>query len=220
MVIVSKMILLRKLIKINGIYGIIIFGRIVFNKFYNLLLLKRYGIISDYSSYISGLKYMSIGSMYVGRHCRIEMITEYYGTHLNPKLKIGKNVILNDMVHIGCANYIEIGDDCLLASRIYVSDHNHGSYKGELIDAASSLVRERNLDLDKPVIVGRNVWLGEGVSVLPGAKIGDNSIIGTNSVVIGEIPSDCIAAGIPAKVIKYYSKEEKAWIKKEINFHE
>lgn len=214
-----KRVLIKTVVE-NGSIGLLIFTRKLINKLYSIIFLKQYGIISDYSSYISGLKYMSIGSMYVGRHCRIEMITEYYGTHLNPKLKIGENVILNDMVHIGCANYIEIGDDCLFASRIYVSDHNHGSYKGELIDAASSLVRERNLDLDKPVIIGRNVWLGEGVSVLPGAKIGDNSIIGTNSVVIGEIPSDCIAAGIPAKVIKYYSKEEKAWIKKEINFHE
>ena len=214
-----KRVLIKTIVE-NGSIGLLIFTRKLINKLYSIIFLKQYGICSDYSSYISGLKYMSIGSMHVGRHCRIEMITEYYGTHLNPKLKIGKNVILNDMVHIGCANYIEIGDDCLFASRIYVSDHNHGSYKGELIDDASSLVRERNLDLDKPVIIGNNVWLGEGVSVLPGAKIGDNSIIGTNSVVIGEIPSDCIAAGIPAKVIKYYSKEEKAWIKKEINFHE
>lgn len=107
----------------------------------------------------------------------------------------------------------------LLLGSMYPTILN-GSYKGKIIDDASSLVRERNLDLDKPVIIGKNVWLGEGVSVLPGAKIGDNSIIGTNSVVIGEIPSDCIAAGIPAKVIKYYSKEEKAWLKKEINVHE
>lgn len=63
-------------------------------------------------------------------------------------------------------------------------------------------VSERDLDYDKSVIIGKNVWLGEGVAVLPGAIIGDNAIIGANAVVIGEIPANAIAAGVPAKVKK------------------
>ena len=134
------------------------------------------------------------------------MIPEYNNKKLNPCLKIGKRVSINDRVHIGCANYIEIGDDCLFASNIYVSDHNHGIYKGEKQSSIYQLVRERDLDYEKSVIIGKNVWIGEGVAILTGAKIGDNSIIGSNAVVIGEIPANSIAVGIPAKVKKVIRK--------------
>lgn len=172
------------------------------NKIYNLFFLKKYNIFSDYSTYIFGLKYMNIGSITIGRDCRIEIITEYNGKKLNPHLVIGKNVSINDRVHIGCANYIEIGDDCLFASNIYISDHNHGIYKGDNKSSIYQKVVDRDLDYDKTVIIGKNVWLGEGVAVLPGAIIGDNSIIGSNAVVCGKIPENSIAVGVPAKVIK------------------
>ena len=172
------------------------------NKIYNLFFLKKYNIFSDYSTYIFGLKYMNIGSITIGRDCRIEIITEYNGKKLNPHLVIGKNVSINDRVHIGCANYIEIGDDCLFASNIYISDHNHGIYKGDNKSSIYQKIVDRDLDYDKTVIIGKNVWLGEGVAVLPGAIIGDNSIIGSNAVVCGKIPENSIAVGVPAKVIK------------------
>jgi acetyltransferase-like isoleucine patch superfamily enzyme len=54
----------------------------------------------------------------------------------------------------------------------------------------------------RPVVIGDNVWLGVGVMVLKGAKIGDNSVIGANSVVTGEIPANVVAAGNPCKVIR------------------
>lgn len=121
---------------------------------------------------------------------------------MNPQLIVGKNVNVNDRVHIGCVNYIQIGDDCLFASNIYISDHNHGIYKGDNKSSIYQKVVDRDLDYDKTVIIGKNVWLGEGVAVLPGAIIGDNSIIGSNAVVCGKIPENSIAVGVPAKVIK------------------
>lgn len=192
--------------KINGILFLPIYYRRLINKIYNFLFLKKHRIYSDYSSYIFGLKHMKIGSMTCGRYCRIEMIPEYNNKKLNPCLKIGKRVSINDRVHIGCANYIEIGDDCLFASNIYVSDHNHGIYKGEKQSSIFQLVIERDLDYDKSVIIGKNVWIGEGAAVLPGSVIGDNAIIGANAVVIGEIPANAIAVGVPAKVKKVIYK--------------
>ena len=52
------------------------------------------------------------------------------------------------------------------------------------------------------MIIGKNVWVGEKVTVLPGVHIGEGSIIGANSVVTHDIPPYSIAVGIPAKVIK------------------
>ena len=57
-------------------------------------------------------------------------------------------------------------------------------------------------DKDEPIVIGDNVWLGMGVVVLPGIKIGNNVIIASNSVVTKDIPSDVIAGGIPCEVIK------------------
>lgn len=186
----------------NSILSIVIILRRLVNKVYSFIFLKKYNINADYTSYIYGLRYMKVGSLNIGRNCRIEMITEYNSQIFKPKLIIGNRVCFNDRVHIGCANYIEIGDDCLLASNIYISDHNHGIYKGENISDIHQRVAERDLDFNKSVIIGNNVWIGEGVAVLPGAKIGNNSIIGSNAVVIGEIPSNCIAVGVPAKIVR------------------
>lgn len=155
---------------------------------------------------------MSIGSVFIGKYCRIEMISRYRGKKLKPKLKIGNRVSINDMVHIGCANYIEIGDDCLLASRIYISDHNHGIYKGKNQSQVTEPMAYRRLDIDKQVIIGKNVWLCEGVTVLPGSEIGNNCIIGANAVVRGKIPSNTMAVGIPAKVIKRFDNNANKWV--------
>ena len=60
----------------------------------------------------------------------------------------------------------------------------------------------RKLDSKGPVMVGDNVWIGRCTTILSGVDIGDNCIIGANSVVTGDIPANCVAAGCPAKVIK------------------
>ncbi len=56
------------------------------------------------------------------------------------------------------------------------------------------------------VTIGKNVWLGDKVAILPGVTIGDNVIVGANSVVTSNIPSDCIAAGIPATIKRKLEK--------------
>lgn len=197
---------LKKHWDLNKFLMFSILTRRVLNKLYNFLFLSKYNIKTDYSSYIFGLKYMTIGSVQIGRQCRIEMITEYNNKKLTPKLVIGEKVSINDRVHIGCANYVEIGDNCLFASNIYISDHNHGIYKGINQSSIFQKVVDRDLDYDKSVIIGKNVWLGEGVAVLPGSQIGDNSIIGSNAVVTGIIPTNSIAIGVPARVIKTLNK--------------
>ena len=55
---------------------------------------------------------------------------------------------------------------------------------------------------ERPVRIGNGSWLGHGTVVLPGASIGDHVVVGANSVVTGELPDNCVAAGAPARVIK------------------
>ncbi len=108
---------------------------------------------------------------------------------------------------------VSIGNNVLLASKIYISDCSHGSYAGDEYDShPDSIPHDRPLHA-KPVVIEDNVWLGEFVSVLPGVTIGRGTIVGANSVVSKDLPPYVIAVGTPAKAIKVFNHETKKWEK-------
>lgn len=146
-----------------------------------------------------------------GYNCRIE--TFGGKEDLEPKLIVGKNFRIGDNVHIAAAERIEVGDDCLLASKIFITDLSHGDYgNGAEATDPSTPPNDRPLT-SSPVKIGNNVWIGESVSILGGVTIGDGCIIGANSVVSKSIPDNSIAVGCPARVIKRYDNTTKSWVK-------
>lgn len=128
---------------------------------------------------------------------RIEAWTSYAGEKFNPIIEIGKNVHVGVNCHITAIKGIQIGDVVLFGSNVLVSDNNHGGFSK---DYALPPIK-RQLNSKGETIIGNKVWLGDNVVVLSGVKIGNNSIIGANSVVTKDIPSFSIAVGSPAKVI-------------------
>lgn len=130
---------------------------------------------------------------------KIEDIQQLGGRYFSPFVKIGNNVSIESDCHISSINKIIIGDNVLMASFVYISDHSHG----EITRAELALPPlERPLYSKGPIIIGNNVWIGEKVCILPNVKIGNSAIIGANSVVTKDIPPYSVAAGSPAKVIK------------------
>ena len=167
---------------------------------------ENFFIGKDYR--ISNPQFMQIGNNFsVLDRLRIEAIEKFQNEVFSPKIIIGNNVNINNDVHIGCINRVEIGDNCLLASRIYISDHNHGSFSEEDLKIAPN---KRPLISKGPVIIKNNVWIGEGVAILPNVTIGENSIIASNAVVTKDIPANCVAAGVPAKIIKRIGSDEQS----------
>jgi acetyltransferase-like isoleucine patch superfamily enzyme len=160
---------------------------------------------------IRNRKYIKIGNNFTtGFGCRIEALPSDLK---NSKcIEIGQNVQINDYVHIGAVNSVVIGNNVLMASKIYITDHNHGSYTDLESDHPLSIPIDRK-SIGYPVVIEDNVWIGESVCILPGVTIGKGSIIGASSVVTKSIPPFAIAVGSPAIVIKKYNFEKNIWEK-------
>ena len=115
-------------------------------------------------------------------------------------IRVGKNFYANFNLVILDEAPVTFGDNVFVAP-------NCGFYTaGHPIDAKE---RNRGLEYARPIMVGNNVWIGAGVSVLPGVTIGDNCVIGAGSVVNRDIPSNTLAAGNPCKVIKIIPNNSK-----------
>lgn len=128
----------------------------------------------------------------------------------NGRLIIGQNVTLGDQCQIEAMKEVMIGDNVLIASRVYIGDASHGSYKGKDQSCPDTLPRERKICAE-PIKIGNNVWIGNAVTILGGCMIGSGCVIGANAVVISDIPENCIAVGCPARVIKKFDDEGKTW---------
>jgi lipopolysaccharide O-acetyltransferase len=140
----------------------------------------------------------------------LEAITAYNQQTFVPRIIIGNHVRISNSVHIAATNLVKIGDDVLLGSKVVITDHNHGQYSREH-SSPKTPPTLRPLDRDRQVTIGRNVWLGDGVVVTPGSSIGEGAVIGANSVVVGHIPANTIAAGSPATVRKTFSVSTQTW---------
>lgn len=153
-------------------------------------------------------RYIKIGKGFTtGIGCRLEA----YPENKNKVLHIGENVQINDYVHISAMENVTIGNNVLIASKVFISDLNHGSYGADNIhDSPNTPPNKRKL-FCSPIKIEDNVWLGEFVSVLQGVTIGKGTIVGANSVVSKSLPSYSIAVGVPAKVIKKYNFENGKW---------
>lgn len=185
------------------------------HRLHNRMLAKKFGVHKidvGPNATLKGVSAVQMGeNFYAGPGLWLEAVQSYQGKVIDPKIIIGTNVSISAWGHIAATHYVEIGDDVLIGSKVIITDHNHGQYRGphSSPNVPPSL---RPLDCDKEVVIGRNVWLGDGVVVTPGARIGEGAVIGANSVVIGTIEPFTLAAGIPAKPLKRYDFTINEWV--------
>jgi len=114
------------------------------------------------------------------------------------RIKIGDYCIICPGVRMQSATEIIVGDNCMIADGAYLTDADwHGIYD-----------RLAPVGATEPILLKNNVWIGDGAVVCKGVTIGENSIIGTGSIVTSDIPANVIAAGNPAKVVKQLDADE------------
>ncbi|RVU91802.1 acetyltransferase [Flavobacterium columnare] len=189
-------------------YCLIDVVQLVYFKLRTFFVCKNARLIR-YPFRIRGRQFVKIGKGFTtGFNCRIDALN--FNNYNRPLIEIGNNVEINDDVHIGAVEKVIIEDNVLIASKVYISDHNHGNYKGDLQDSPLTTPNSRKI-YTSPVFIRKNVWLGEFVCVLQGVTIGEGTIIGAMSVVTKNIPPYSIAVGSPAKVIKKFNFNINKW---------
>jgi acetyltransferase-like isoleucine patch superfamily enzyme len=112
-------------------------------------------------------------------------------------IHIGDYALICPGVRISSAERIDIEDNCMLASGVYITDSDwHGIYDRVSMGRA------------QPVRLEKNVWVGDSAIVCKGVTIGENSIIGAGAIVVTSIPANCVAVGNPAKVVRTLDPNE------------
>ena len=118
------------------------------------------------------------------------MFPPFY-TDCGKNINVGKNVFINSGCRFQDQGGIRIGDGTLIGHNVVITTLNH-NFEPEL----------RSGMKPAPVIIGKNVWIGASVTVVPGVTIGENAIIAAGSVVTKDVDSNTVVGGVPAKLIK------------------
>lgn len=121
------------------------------------------------------------------------------------RLSIGKGCSLGRNNHIYATSSIEFGENVLTANNVYISDNAH-AYRN-----INFAIKHQAILQLKPVRIGDGTWLAQNVCVL-GASIGKNCVIGSNAVVLTDIPDYSVAVGAPARVVKRYDLVTQTWL--------
>ncbi|ETR70677.1 MAG: hexapeptide repeat-containing transferase [Candidatus Magnetoglobus multicellularis str. Araruama] len=182
-------------------------------KKYSLIIHKLYvkWLIEPHMSYL-GKKPMIINPWYMELFGRPIEIGDYVNIFSAPdartrlliwseaeglgRISIGDCCLLSPGVRIISANHISIGHSCMFARNVSIADSDwHDVY-----DRVA-------MGMHAPVVIEENVWVGESAIICKGVTIGENSVVGAGSVVVRNIPSNCIAAGNPAQKVKSLDPE-------------
>jgi len=108
---------------------------------------------------------------------------------------IGAKTVLGQECTINAYQHVSIGRECILADRTMLIDFDHGMVEVERPIRLQGIYK-------RDVRVGHNVWMGYGACVLRGVTIGDNAVVGTNSVVTRDVPANAVVGGVPARLIR------------------
>ena len=147
------------------------------------------------------LRNKMVGSLYLakGATMEVEAFDVYSGGRINvnagAKLSLGSGYMNHDCV-IDCFDSISIGHHVVISERVVLRDSDNHTIKDmEAISSDESAVTA-------PIVIGDHVWIGMNVIVLKGVTIGEGAVVAAGSVVNKDVPSHCLVAGVPAKVVK------------------
>jgi acetyltransferase-like isoleucine patch superfamily enzyme len=111
------------------------------------------------------------------------------------EVSIGAKTVIGQECTISAYQHVSIGRECIVADRVMMIDFDHG------VTEVDRPIRLQGI-YKRDVRVGHNVWIGYGACILRGVTVGENSVIGTSSVVTKEVPANAVVGGVPARLIR------------------
>ena len=117
-------------------------------------------------------------------------------THLGEGFRIGRNSNLGDYSFVGAAGGVTIGEDVLIGQGVRFHSENH-------VIARTDVPMKSQGVTNRGIVVEDDVWLGSGVILLDGVRVGHGAVVAAGSVVNRDVPPYAIAGGVPAQILKY-----------------
>jgi len=158
---------------------------------------------------LAGWRWQTSGLLFLGRRLEIQIARRGAvrfgrfvwigdGTKIRcheGEVVIGDKTVLGQECTISAYKHIRIGEQCVIADRAMFIDFDHGVVEVERPIRVQGIYK-------REVEVGSNVWIGYGACILRGVRLGDNSVIGTYSVVTRDVPANAVVGGIPARILR------------------
>lgn len=141
----------------------------------------------------------------IGEGCYIE--PPLHANFAGKFVHFGKNVYANFNLTLVDDTHIYVGDCTMFGPNVVIATAGHPILPE---------LREQGYQYNVPVTIGRNCWLGAGVTVLPGVTIGDNSVIGAGSVVTKDVPPNVVAVGNPCRVLRETDERDREYYFKQL----
>ena len=155
----------------------------------------RFGIVGD----LRGPRNITVGEeSWFSDWFYLTAWQSYGEKDLKPEMTIGAHCIFGAFNHISCANKIVVGDYCMTGKWVSITDNNHGNTDLASLDIAPA---HREIVSKGPVIIGKNVWICDKATILPGVTIGDGAVVAANAGVTKSVPPRSVVAGNPARII-------------------
>ncbi len=158
------------------------------------------GSVIHYPCTVRGGQYISIGEMTaVWKNGVLTAWDRFEGKQMTPSITIGNDCDFGEYLHISCANRISIGNGVLTGRWVTICDNEHGNNQMPQLQLQPT---RRPLHSKGAITIGNNVWIGDKATILDGVTIGEGAVIAANSVVTKDVPPYCVAAGVPAVIIR------------------
>jgi maltose O-acetyltransferase len=140
-------------------------------------------------------KVANFGVITIGERTRIDSTTvrSEFASFPGGRLEIGAGVYINYGASMAAHCLIRIGDGCTIGTHAILMDNDYHGIEDRF-----------HLPPSEPIVLEQNVWLGARVIVLKGVTVGRDSVIGAGSVVTKSIPPRCVAAGVPARILRQF----------------
>ena len=132
---------------------------------------------------------INYGNVQIGEHSILQD-NIYIRAGVNGRVILGKGCMVNSFCRFFGHGGIEIGEHTQIGPGVTLTTTGHNYLENDMSEEFAKIT------------LGKRVWLGANVTILPGVTIGDNTVIGAGSVVTKNLPSDCVAVGVPARVVK------------------